>query len=223
MLRRLLIPTMLALATLTMPAYAFDTPPDDASSDVPKCDTVSEMPNDPIIEKEIFHVAGDAADPTRESNLRGLQPGYELSKAAAGRPLCYYQMPGGAEMLVEIDVYMDPGEPMYLHLLCPHCLARNHQSQNALVVRSQVKQMSYDPLGIPPTFPGWTDKQMVNALSKGAGGLLSCERFKCTWEVDPRYRERIGNVCDFEVVIDRNIIRRITYTAQRLLGQPRLT
>jgi hypothetical protein len=201
-------------ALMIPPAYALS---DDPS---PECDIVGDMPKDPIIEKEIFHVAGDAPDPTRETNLRGLQPGFELSKSAAGRPLVHYAMPGGAEMLLEIDVYQFPGEPMYLSVICPHCILRDHGSKRQLTVRSQVKQMAYDPLGIPPTFPGWTDKQMVSSLPQGAGGLLSCERFKCTWEVDPRYRERMGNICDFEVVIDRNVARRVTHTAASLIRSP---
>lgn len=156
--------------------------------------------------KETFHVAGDAADPTG-SSARGLAPGYRLTQSAAGHPKCLYAI-GGQEMIVEIDVYHLPDQPMYLHLLCPHCLAREFAERNALRVTADQKQMAYEPGAAVPPFPNWTQAQMAQAFPAGVGGRLSVSTpFRCTWEIDPRYRERLGNICDFHVVIENNVIR----------------
>lgn len=156
--------------------------------------------------KETFHVAGDTADPTGGS-ARGVAPGYRLNQSAAGHPKCLYAI-GGQEMIVEIDVYQLPDQPMYLHLLCPHCLAREFAERNALRVTADQKQMAYEPGPFVPAFPGWTHAQMAQAFPAGVGGRLSVSTpFRCTWEIDPRYRERLGNICDFHVVIENNVIR----------------
>lgn len=168
--------------------------------------TVKAMQQPPDSYKETFHVAGDAEDPTGAAP-RGLAPGYRLTQSAAGHPKCLYAI-GGREMIVEIDVYRLPGQPMYLHLLCPHCLAREFAERNALRVMADQKQMDYDAAAAPPAFPGWSPAQMAAAFPAGVGGLLSVQTpFRCTWEIDARYRERLGNICDFHVVIDKNVIR----------------
>jgi len=197
---------MLSLLMMTaLPAFASD------SAD--ECDTVEAMPNktpraDGLM-KEIFHVKGDATDPTHETQNRGLQPGYELNKSALGHPMCLYVI-GGQEMIVELDVYKVGLEPMTVHLLCPHCTARDHDTRNALRLTAGHKKMSYDPAGVVPTFPGWSDHQMVTAFPMGAGGLFSVDRFRCAWEVDGKHRHAIGNICDFEVTIDKNVVRPVS-------------
>jgi hypothetical protein len=199
---------VLALTAAAEPAAAVD------------CDTVEAMhqPSDSI--REIFHVAGDAPDPTGATGLEGMSPGYDLRKHAAGRVMCHYSFGNGGEMIAEIDVYQIPGEPMRLHLICPHCTARDPKTRNALNVSADRKQMSFDPAGLAPAFPGWSDAQMARTFPRGTGGLLSvADRFRCSWEIDPRHRELIGNVCDFEVVIEKNVIRRVTHNAGGLLGR----
>ena len=199
-----------AAALLIMLAYPMDAT---AYTAPEQCDTVGPMANDPIIEKEIFHVAGDAVDPTQLTQARGLQSGYSMTQAAAGHPKCLYRF-GTVEMLVEADVYRLEGQPMYLHLLCPHCLAREHNERNAIRVMADRKEMSYDPKALVPAFPGWTDEQMRYTFPGGAGGLLNVSQaFQCTWEVDPRLRARAGNICDFKVVIENNVVRAVTHAA----------
>lgn len=167
--------------------------------------TVGAMQQPPSY-KETFHVAGDAADPTG-GRASGVAPGYRLTQSALGHPKCLYAI-GGREMIVEIDVYQLPDQPLYLHLLCPHCLAREFNERNALRVTADRKQIAYDAAGVPPPFPNWTQAQMAQAFPQGVGGLLSVQTpFRCAWEIDPRYREQLGNVCDFHVVIDNNVIR----------------
>jgi hypothetical protein len=190
---------------------AFGTADDD-------CDTFDAMPNQPEPDtmKETFHVLGDAPDPTG-GEAKGLAPGYRLTQSALGHPRCHYSFGSGGEMIVEADVYALRGQPMYVHLLCPHCAARGHT--NALKIAGDHKAMSYAPYGIAPTFPGWSDRQMVNAFPRGTGGLLSIERFRCTWEIAPEHRVQLGAVCDFEVVIDKNVLRRVTHTQRGELGR----
>lgn len=153
--------------------------------------------------REVFRIAGDQTS--------GLTGDTEWRPHAIGQPKCIYSFGNGVEMLVEIDVYHVPGEPVSLHLLCPHCMAREHGERNSLRITADRKGLSYDPTAHVPAFPGWTDRDMLGLPGGSAGGLLSVGRFRCAWEVDPRHRESIGNVCDFEAVIDRNVIRRVTH------------
>lgn len=155
--------------------------------------------------KECFHVAGDAPDPTG-GELRGASAGYDLTKSALGRPMLYYALPDGTELVLEADVYALPNEPTYIHLLCPRCLASGRQ--NALRIVEGHKALSYDPKAIVPPFPGWTQEQMVHAFPRGAGGLLSVEAFSCTWEETPELHRDFGlAVCGWRVAIDKNVVR----------------
>lgn len=185
-----------------------------ASSDPPRTvgASMTTNPHDQIL-KETFHVAGDAPDPAG-TGLRGQAPGYRFTQAALGHPLCFYSFgaPGG-DTIVEMDVYAPPDQPMYVHLLCPHCLVRS-KATHGITVRADQKGMSYDPHGIARTFPGWTDAQMARAYPRGTGGLISIDRFRCTWELDPALAVAQGHtrnpICDFDVIVADNVIRRAT-------------
>ena len=71
--------------------------------------------------REIFHVAGDAPDPTGGA-ARGLAPGYDLTATAAGHPLLFYRLPNDHELILEADVYQLPDVAMHIHLICPLCM-----------------------------------------------------------------------------------------------------
>jgi hypothetical protein len=217
----------LRLLWLILPIVCLFATSSDASASASPIDrdTVGDMSqHSSEADKELFHIHGDApvvGDPEGVVGA-GHAPGYNLTQMAAGHPMCIYEMPGGQEMIVEVDVYQVPGAPMRLHLLCPHCLARDHGNRNALNISADNKQMSYEANRIVPTYPGWSDRQMVKAFPRGAGGLLSVERFRCSWEIQPEYRAQLGNICDFDVVIDKNVIRRVARVASgSLLGKIR--
>lgn len=187
------------LALLSAPAQAADR------------GTVNLMHDDHPSYRETFHVAGDVDDPAGLAP-KGVAPGYRLTQSALGHPVVFYSFGAGGEILMTLDVYKLPEQPMYIHLLCPHCMARGHQ--NALRIVEGNKEISYDPDGRVPTFPGWLEADMVRALPNGPGGLISVSRFRCSWEASPEESRRFGlNICDFDVVIDRNVARRATLDA----------
>lgn len=163
------------------------------------------MHNSPTMIKDVFHVAGDAPDPEGGA-LRGVAPGYNLTRSAIGHPLMLYRV-AGQELILEADVYALPNEPMYIHLICPLCLMNGRTV--ALRIIEGRKQLSYDPRADVPTFPGWSRDQMLHAFPHGLGGLLSVEPFGCTWEEEPNL-ERGGmgfSCCPWKVAIENNVVR----------------
>lgn len=160
--------------------------------------------------KHVFPIAGKAAiDPSGQTNLMGVSSGINLTNTAIGHPILLFSTPDGAEYLLEADVYMTAEQELYVHLLCPRCLAENRE--NALRISATNKKLHYDPMLQPKPFPGWTAEDMAEALKEmpaGAGGLLSVEKFGCTWEATPDLRRSNGLArCPWTVRIDENIIR----------------
>lgn len=154
--------------------------------------------------KDVFHVAGDAPDP-EGTGLRGVAPGYDLTKSAVGHPKLLYKLPTGEEIVLEADVYDGP-DGRYIYLLCPRCLASGRNNQ--LRIRAGIKQFSYERGERVPLFPGWSREQMKHAFPNGAGGLLSVEPFRCTWEEAPDLQRDHGlNQCTWSVSIDKNVVK----------------
>jgi len=156
--------------------------------------------------KETFHVAGDAPDPTGGA-LRGVSPGYDLTRTALGHPMLLYRVTGTSkEIILEADIYAIPGQPMYVHLICPLCLINGRTV--GLKIDQSHKSLSYDVSSPVPTFPGWTNEQMKQAFPDGLGGRLSVEPFKCTWEETPDLKRLDGLACcRWQVAIDNNVVR----------------
>lgn len=154
--------------------------------------------------KDVFHVAGDAPDPGG-TGLRGVAPGYDLTKAAMGHPMLLYRLPQGQELILEADVFDGP-DGRYIYLICPRCFARGHTQQ--LRIRSGIKAFSYEPNEPVPVFPGWTREQFAHSFPRGAGGVLSVAPFQCTWEEDPTLQRADGFArCGWHVSIDKNVVR----------------
>ncbi len=161
------------------------------------------------VTKEIFHLAGDAPDPTG-TGLRGIAPHHDLTRAAIGHPMVLYRI-NGKELFLEIDVHVDVSvEPhaLYAHVICPLCLVGGRQV--GLRIHSGAKSLHYDRAAVPRPFPGWSKLQMDEAFRArgGTGGVLSIEPFKCTWEEMPDLRRRDGlATCRWQVAIDNNVAR----------------
>jgi hypothetical protein len=154
--------------------------------------------------KDVFHVAGDAPDPDG-TGLRGVAPGYDMTRAAIGHPKLLYRA-GGQELVLEADVHAMAGQPRYIHIICPRCFARGRTQM--LTIREDRKQLAYDHLADVPTFPGWSRDQMLHAFPDGLGGLLSVEPFGCTWEEEPELERGLGfSLCGWRVAIDNNVVR----------------
>lgn len=156
--------------------------------------------------KDLFHVAGDAPDPTG-GNLRGVAAGYDLTKTALGHPMLFYRV-GSEEMILEADVYDLNDLPLHVRLLCPICLAMGRTV--GLTIWANQKAMQYEKDAAVPVFPGWTEAQMRHAFPEGAGGRLSVEPFRCTWEATPELSRRFGlSQCPWKVAINNNVVRDI--------------
>lgn len=158
---------------------------------------------------ETFYVSGDKPMPV------GATSTLLMNKGQIGAVWCHYIMPDGiTRSNLQVDVYQyTPGGPLLLLLICPHCTARGHvgkDEDHGINVRQEVKAMEFLPPPQPtPVFPGWTTAAMMREFPDGLGGLLSTDPFGCTWDVLPHQRHLVGNVCDFHVVIERNVIRRV--------------
>lgn len=154
--------------------------------------------------REIFHVAGDAPDPSG-TGMRGMAPGYDLTATAVGHPLLFYRLPNGHELILEADVYALPGQPMYAYVICPICMMAGRTIQ--LAIRQEVKDMHYDPKGRVKPPPGWDANQLRETFPNGVGGQFSVDHIECTFEVTPEMRRDFGlAVCPWQVVIDNNVV-----------------
>ena len=155
--------------------------------------------------KELFHMAGDAADPADGRRRRGaVAPGYNLSNGATAKVMVIYPP---ANAVLELDLYGPHDAPEYLHLICPLCLSRGHK--NMLTIPKAKKAISWDPDAVVPPFPGWSRADMErNFAAGGLRGLLSIEPFACTWEEQPELERSFGlSRCGFRVVISKNVAK----------------
>jgi hypothetical protein len=165
------------------------------------------MNADPV-HKELFHVAGDAPDPSGRSARRGVAPTYDLTQTAAGHPMLFYRLPNGRELVLEADVYQLEDQPIYVHIVCPLCAMCGRS--NGLTIRQGLKQVSYEPGEPVPLPPGWSAEQLRQAFPLGLGGRLNTETVECAWEADPELRKDAGFVtCPWRVVIENNVVREV--------------
>lgn len=149
--------------------------------------------------RDLFHVAGDYPDPAG-TGLRGVAPGYRLSRTAIGNPVVFYH-----DLVLTIDVYHFPPEPLFLHLICPKCMAIG-QKKNALTVHADRKHIEYDRQAPVPTPPGWSKEQLAHTFPEGLGGLLSIEEpIACCW--GGALGDNQANRCTWRVVIANNVAR----------------
>lgn len=168
--------------------------------------------------KEVFQIAGDAPDPTgADPSARGVSVGHDFTAAAAGHPVILATI-GDRPVLLTADVYKLAGQPAYVHIICPMCLAAGHT--HALRIVEGHKAISFE-LEQPPTWPGWSRADMRAAIADmihvepvqvpaHMGGRLSIEAFACTWEGDPMEgREFSFSRCPWAVVIDNNVARSV--------------
>lgn len=160
--------------------------------------------------KEIFDVERDVRDPGG-THLRGDAPGYQLDQTARGRPILFWRMPDGQEIIERVEVYQVPGEPMEVHLKCLLCFAAG-QTNNGLRITQGHKEVSYDPYGVMKRLPeGWSREDLARNFPHGTGGLLSVSEFQCAWEISTEFRGAFPGmaVCPWRVVIEDNIIRTV--------------
>jgi hypothetical protein len=152
--------------------------------------------------KDFFHVSGD------QHQQRG-NSGVNLNQSALCHPVVFYPKMG---IFLTLDVFALPGTPMYVVVRCPICQARNPDSEGMdLTIKEDQKDISLDINAIPK-IPGFTTQELLQGLdlqsSSDLRGVLSVEKFGCTWEESPELKRGFGlSCCPWNVVIENNVLR----------------
>jgi hypothetical protein len=130
--------------------------------------------------EEMFQIKGDAPDPTGVGPERGFESRMKIGGAGrVGIAKVRYR-----DRITEADVYKVDGEPYRVVLYCPRC-------EKVLTIPGDRKQIDWTPPA-----PG----------HEAEGGVLSVERFRCTWELGDQ--QTLGaELCRLTLAIDRNVAR----------------
>lgn len=151
--------------------------------------------------RALVQLAGDVPDPTGITMQRGQM---SVTRLTAGKQevLVLYR-----DMIMTVDVYVMPGEPMKVHLYCPRC--HKHST-----VPGDRKAIDFDPTAPNPMR---TDLLAAGTLPPEVCGVayfgrLSIEAFECPWEIgEDRHASGAvhtgATLCRQRLVIDDNRAR----------------
>lgn len=156
--------------------------------------------------RPLVQLAGDVPDPTGYSSHRGFQSTTRLS-AGKQEVLVVY-----GDLLLTVDVYVVPGEPLVVHLYCPRC--RKHAT-----VRGDQKAIDFEPTAENPMRAhiaaigaSGASGDVPPEVARLALGRLSIEAFECPWEMGEDAHVQGGvhtgaALCRQRLVIDANRAR----------------
>ncbi len=122
--------------------------------------------------------------------------------------VCVYRGRAG-EVVLTVDVYAIPGEPITLHLFCPQC----HKHSR---VTGDRKAIDFDARAENPmrgTILEYASHRGLPELRDAADhGRLSVGAFECTWEIGgerhvPGAVHTGASLCRMRLVIDDNRVR----------------
>lgn len=149
--------------------------------------------------REVAQLAGDAPDPTGVTSHRGIQATHFLTAGKQEVVVVF------GDLLMTVDIYTLPGEPVRVQLICPRC--RKHST-----ITSDRKRIEYEPAA-----PNPMQKRILEVAGTSAPelstiadfGRLSIEVFECTWEIgnDPHVVGRLhtgASLCRQRLIIDNN-------------------
>lgn len=152
----------------------------------------------PTTGREMVQLAGDAPDPTGMSRHRGAMSTHRLDSEKIEVLVAYRGRSG--EFDLTVDVYMLPGQPIELHIICPRC-------RNKSRITGERKKIEFSPNDTRPyTFVDGS-KYPTN------GGRLDVETFECGWELDNKKKHVVGlreggmNLCRMVLAIDHNVAK----------------
>ncbi len=129
--------------------------------------------------EEIFHIKGDAPDPTG-GGLIGTST--SLNVGAAGK--VGIAMIRYGDLILEADVYKVGQEPIEVVMFCPRC-------HKAVRIRQDNK-----PIDWTPPAPGF----------EKMGGAISIGAFECPWELGDQ-KELGAELCRQKLVVEHNVAR----------------
>jgi hypothetical protein len=134
--------------------------------------------------REVVQIAGDP--------MHGLRSTVNLTAGKHEVAVLY------KDLIMTVDVYMVPGEPLKIHLLCPKC--HKHST-----IPGERKAIDFEPIA---TNPQWA---RVAEVMPGMNplGRLSVEEFECPWEMGEDKHVRGGlhtgvTLCRQRLAIDNN-------------------
>ncbi len=152
--------------------------------------------------REVVRLAGDVPDPTGVSpDHRGIQSTHFLTGGKQEVVVVY------GDVLMTLDVYALPGEPVRVQMICPRC--HKHST-----ITSDRKRIAWEPASENPM------RGTILELARGLPellrvrdfGCISIEPFECTWELGEDRHVAGGlhsgaSLCRLKLVIDNNRAR----------------
>lgn len=110
------------------------------------------------------------------------------------------------ELLLELDVFAIPGEPVKLHMICPRC-------HKHLTISGERKDIEWDPRAANPMGKEIAQRLPPDGQWRARLGKLSVETFECTWELESNQKVSAdltigkGNLCKWRGAIDNNLVK----------------
>lgn len=156
--------------------------------------------------REVVQLAGDAPDPTGLTSHTGLQSTHRLTGGKQEVVVVY------GDLLMTLDVYALPGEPMRVQIICPRC--HKHST-----IRGDQKKIEYEPKEMNPraalvrAMAGYS-KEELGLVAVAQFGRLSVEPFECAWEIGddkhvPGALHTGASLCRLKLVIENNRAREV--------------
>jgi hypothetical protein len=152
--------------------------------------------------REVVQLAGDPANPTPA----GLQSTTHLTGGKQEVVVVY------GDLLMTLDVYALPGEPMRVQIICPRC--RKHST-----IRGDQKKIEYEPTSLNPraalvkAMVGHSQAEL-DLVTAAQFGRLSIEPFECAWEIGdaPHVAGAVhtgASLCRLRLAIENNRAREV--------------
>lgn len=110
------------------------------------------------------------------------------------------------ELLLELDVFALPGEPVKLHMICPRC-------HKHLTISAERKHIEWDPRAANPMCRLIAARLPPASMWRARLGKISVETFECTWELNGNQKVSgdltigKGNLCKWRGAIDNNRVK----------------
>ena len=168
--------------------------------------------------REVVQLAGDAPPPQGLTNCAGgLDSTYQLTAGKQEVVVVF------GDLLLTLDVYALPGEPMRVQIICPRC--HKHST-----IRGDQKKIEYEPKSMNPRrdrilwmarSTGLAPEQdlfskerreLAEVVSIADFGRISIEPFECAWEIGdakhvPGALHTGASLCRLRLVIEDNRAR----------------
>jgi len=147
--------------------------------------------------REVVQIAGDAPAPG------AMGPGISSTQhLTAGKQEVLVVF---GDLLLTVDLYTLPGEPVKCHLICPRC-------HKQLQIQGDRKKIEFEPRSLNPIRPTLGNALAPEVARIADFGRLSIETFQCTWEMGDDLHVAGGvhtgaSLCRLRLVIDNNRAR----------------